>query len=139
VLLLSKTPARLKGALTRWLLEISDGVYVGRVNVRIRELLWLRVTEDVRRGRALMVWPAANDQGLDFRVHNHDWEAVDADGITLIRRPTLDESKHRHALESFTEMTQKQIDKAMKAWVRKHHPGTHPKSNDNPPARDYTP
>lgn len=87
VIVLTATPVGLRGHLTRWLLEIAPGVYVGKVSSRVREELWLRVVDMAKDGRALMVHSRRGDQGLDFRVHRHDWEPVDYDGLTLIRRP----------------------------------------------------
>lgn len=90
VVVLSVTPEKLRGELTRWLLEVAAGVYVGHVPARIRELLWLRIIEDVGRGRALMVWSRRGEQRLDFRAHNHAWTPEDFDGITLMRRVTAE-------------------------------------------------
>jgi CRISPR-associated protein Cas2 len=90
VVVLSICPERLRGVLTRWLLEISTGVYVGHVPARVRDRLWLRIIEDVGKGRALMVHSTNNEQRLSFRVHNHSWEPVDIDGLTLMRRPTAE-------------------------------------------------
>lgn len=90
VVVLSVCPEKLRGELTRWLLEISAGVYVGHVPARVRDLLWLRITEDVSRGRALMVHTTRNEQRLTFRVHNHAWEPVDHEGLVLMRRQTAD-------------------------------------------------
>ncbi|OYO17767.1 type I-E CRISPR-associated endoribonuclease Cas2 [Enemella evansiae] len=87
VLVLTAVPVGLRGFITRWLLEISPGVFVGRVTVRVREALWSRVVEMCNNGRAIMVFSADNEQRLDFRVHRHDWEVVDLDGVSLIRRP----------------------------------------------------
>ncbi len=56
VIVLSACPAGLRGHLTRWLLEISAGVFVGHVSVRVRDLLWLNVCEMTSGGRALMVF-----------------------------------------------------------------------------------
>ncbi|ALJ18530.1 type I-E CRISPR-associated endoribonuclease Cas2e [Microbacterium sp. No. 7] len=90
VLVLSACPPGLRGYLTRWLLEISAGVFVGRVSRRVRELMWQRTIEMVRTGRAIMVFSARNEQGLSFLVHGHHWEPVDIDGITLMLRPSTD-------------------------------------------------
>ncbi|MHA7134705.1 type I-E CRISPR-associated endoribonuclease Cas2e [Oerskovia turbata] len=90
VVVLSVCPEKLRGELTRWLLEISAGVYVGHVPARVRDRLWLRIVEDVSRGRALMVHTARNEQGMTFRVHNHSWEPVDHEGLTLMRRHTAE-------------------------------------------------
>ena len=87
VLTLTDCPARLRGDLTKWLVEINTGVYVGNVSARVRDELWDRVCEHVKEGRATLVYTARNEQGMAFRVHNTKWEPVDFDGITLMRRP----------------------------------------------------
>jgi len=40
VMILEKVPQSLRGELTRWLVEVKTGVYVGHVNGLVRELLW---------------------------------------------------------------------------------------------------
>ncbi|MGD7733500.1 type I-E CRISPR-associated endoribonuclease Cas2e [Propionibacteriaceae bacterium G57] len=91
VVVLTAVPRGLRGFLTRWLLEISPGVFVGRVSRRVREALWWRIIEMCKDGRAVMVFQADNEQRLDFVVHRHDWEVVDVEGVKLIRRPGDDE------------------------------------------------
>lgn len=90
VLVLSACPPGLRGFLTRWMLEISAGVFVGQVSKRVRERMWVRTVEMVRTGRAIMVFSARNEQRLSFLVHGHHWEPVDVDGITLMLRPHAD-------------------------------------------------
>ncbi|WP_433264919.1 type I-E CRISPR-associated endoribonuclease Cas2e [Actinosynnema sp. CS-041913] len=92
VLVVAACPVGLRGHLTRWLLEISPGVFVGTINARVRKLVWLRVIEMVRTGRAIMVHRADNEQGLDFTVHDHNWKPVDFEGIQLMLRPNHDPS-----------------------------------------------
>lgn len=87
VIVVTACPAGLRGHLTRWLLEISPGVFVGTISKRVCQLLWVRVLEMVKTGRALMVYRANNEQGLAFEVHEHDWEPVDFEGMTLMLRP----------------------------------------------------
>lgn len=87
VLVLTACPAGLRGHLTRWLLEISPGVFVGAVPSRVRDLMWVRVVELCKDGRAIMVHSQRGEQRLAFRVHRHDWEPVDVDGVWLMRRP----------------------------------------------------
>ncbi|WP_285726864.1 type I-E CRISPR-associated endoribonuclease Cas2e [Psychromicrobium xiongbiense] len=86
VLVLSACPAGLRGYLTRWLLELSAGVFVGRVSKRVRELMWEKAVSMVGNGRAIMVYSARNEQGLEFKVHGHHWTPIDFDGITLLLR-----------------------------------------------------
>ena len=88
VVVLTVVPAGLRGHLTRWMLEISAGVYVGFVTTKARELLWLRIVEMAGDGRAIMVYAARNEQRLAFKVHKHQWEPVDYDGVQLMRRPS---------------------------------------------------
>jgi CRISPR-associated protein Cas2 len=88
VLVLTACPAGLRGHLTRWLLEISPGIFVGHVPARVRDLLWMRVEEMCKNGRAILIYSARNEQRLAFKVHQHDWEVVDLDGLKLMRRPS---------------------------------------------------
>lgn len=90
VIVLTACPVGLRGDLTRWLLEISPGVFVGRISARVRERLWERVTDLCKNGRAIMVYSARNEQHLAFRVHQSDWVPTDCDGLELIKRPAAE-------------------------------------------------
>jgi CRISPR-associated protein Cas2 len=90
VIVLTACPSGLRGHLTKWLLEISAGVFVGNVTTRVRNLLWARVVELSGNGRALMVYSVRGEQRLSFKVHGHHWKPADYEGITLIRRPDHD-------------------------------------------------
>lgn len=87
VIVLTACPAGLRGHLTRWLLEISAGVFVGHVSARVRDLMWAHTVELCKDGRALMVFSVPGEQRLSFRTHRHDWIPVDVDGVWLMRRP----------------------------------------------------
>jgi CRISPR-associated protein Cas2 len=90
VIVVAACPVGLRGHLTRWLLEISAGVFVGKVSARVRDLLWIRTVEMVKSGRAIMVYSAQNEQGLAFKVHRHEWTPVEIEGLTLMLRPNPD-------------------------------------------------
>lgn len=87
VIVLTDVPPRIRGDLSKWLLEISTGVYVGNLSARVRDMLWDRVCEHVKSGRATMAFTTQCEQKMDFRIHNTKWEPVDFDGIKLIRKP----------------------------------------------------
>jgi CRISPR-associated protein Cas2 len=87
VIVVAACPVGLRGHLTRWLLEISAGVFVGKVTARVRDLLWQRTLEMVKNGRAIMVYSADNEQGLAFKVHRHEWTPIEIEGLTLMLRP----------------------------------------------------
>jgi CRISPR-associated protein Cas2 len=88
VLVLNNCPVALRGDLSKWLMEISPGVFVGKVSARVRENLWSRVCRLLKDGRATMVYNARNEQHLDFRVHGNQWQPIDFDGIKLMLRPS---------------------------------------------------
>ncbi|WP_092150503.1 type I-E CRISPR-associated endoribonuclease Cas2e [Corynebacterium mycetoides] len=86
VLVVTACPAGLRGDLTKWVAEVAPGVFVGRPSARVRDLLWARTTELVKDGRALLVYSADNEQGMEFKTHRHDWSPEDFDGLTLMVR-----------------------------------------------------
>ena len=87
VIVLTACPEGLRGQLTRWLLEVAPGVFVGHVSARVRALLWERVVELIGHGRGLMIYSARCEQRLAFEVCGHDWVPTDFDGIQLMMRP----------------------------------------------------
>ncbi|MGW7244298.1 type I-E CRISPR-associated endoribonuclease Cas2e [Streptomyces sp. NPDC054804] len=89
VIVLTNCPAGLRGFLTRWLLQISAGVFVGNPSARIRDALWREVQQYAGQGRALLAHTTNNEQGFTFRTHDHAWHPVDHDGVTLIHRPDM--------------------------------------------------
>lgn len=88
VIVLTACPAGLRGFLTRWLLEVSAGVFVGSVSGRVRSELWMRVVDMLKDGRAIMCFSDDTEQGYSFVAHQHHWDVRDLDGLTLMRRPT---------------------------------------------------
>ncbi|MGN0647215.1 MAG: type I-E CRISPR-associated endoribonuclease Cas2e [Oscillospiraceae bacterium] len=87
VVCVTNCPPKLRGDLSKWLLEINTGVYVGTVSARVREALWKRICENIVNGQATMVFHAKNEQHMDFYVHNTTWKPVDFDGIRLMLHP----------------------------------------------------
>ncbi|MFE7138947.1 type I-E CRISPR-associated endoribonuclease Cas2e [Streptomyces sp. NPDC091406] len=87
VIVLTNCPVGLRGFLTRWLLEISPGVFLGSPSARIRDVLWAEVREYAGQGRALLAYQTDNEQGYAFETHDHTWHPTDHEGLTLIHRP----------------------------------------------------
>jgi CRISPR-associated protein Cas2 len=86
VVVLTHCPIGLRGFLTRWLLEISPGVFLGNPSARIRDALWDEVRQYSGNGRALLAYADNSEQGYAFRTHDHKWHPVDHEGLTLIFR-----------------------------------------------------
>ncbi len=129
VITLTDTPPSLRGDLSKWLLEINTGVYVGNVSARVREKLWERVCLNLKNGRATMVYNAKGEQKMDFRVHNSAWQPVDYDGIKLIRHPLTGCQQERE-----DGLTKEGYSKAAKqAYARKSNRASHAKKN----SQDY--
>lgn len=84
-LTMSAVPDHLRGALTRWLLEVTPQMYVGTVSAKVRDELWSAVSSCVEEGVAVMVYPVASEQGFELRTAGrHRRHPVDFDGLTLI-------------------------------------------------------
>ncbi|MHC5902802.1 type I-E CRISPR-associated endoribonuclease Cas2e [Streptomyces sp. S6] len=88
VIVLANCPAGLRGFLTRWLLEISPGVFLGAPTARVRDILWEEVRQYRGKGRALLAYQTNNEQGFTFATHEHTWHPTDHEGLTLLHRPT---------------------------------------------------
>lgn len=78
-------PDHLRGALTRWLLEVTPELYVGTVSARVRDELWASVVGCAEDGMAVLAYPADNEQGFELRTAgSRRREPIDFDGLTLI-------------------------------------------------------
>ena len=94
VIAMDSAPESVRGELTRWFLELKPGVFVGRVNSRIRDLLWKRICETDSAAGAVMVFSAPNEQGFEMKVSGDPKRRViDFEGIQLI---TVSEEAHRN-------------------------------------------
>ena len=87
VLIVERVSAGLRGELSRWMLEVKAGVYVGKVTATVREALWERAVQRRRNGAVVLVFRTENSQGYDVWVYG-DRSRLPAsfDGLTLIRQ-----------------------------------------------------
>jgi len=86
---LDNAPQKLRGMISRFCLEVRAGLFVGRLDGRMRELLWEKVlTLAVPDTRAVMIWREPNEQGYAFRTHGTDRRLpIIVDGIWLVTTP----------------------------------------------------
>ncbi|MBS6062677.1 type I-E CRISPR-associated endoribonuclease Cas2 [Criibacterium bergeronii] len=84
VITLKSVPISLRGDLSKWMQELSTGVYVGNFNSKVREQIWKRVIDSVKTGEAIMCYSCNNEIGYNFDTINTDRKVVDYDGIPLI-------------------------------------------------------
>ncbi|MEV5830502.1 type I-E CRISPR-associated endoribonuclease Cas2e [Spirillospora sp. NPDC052242] len=96
VIVLIAAPEGLRGHLTRWMVEVHAGVFVGNPSRRIRDRLWELLATRIGDGQAILVEPATNEQGWAVRTAGKDrWRPVDFDGLILTarRRNQLNENR----------------------------------------------
>ena len=88
VIVLIAAPEGLRGHLTRWMVEVNAGVFVGTPSSRVRDRLWQLLSERIRDGQAVMAEPADNEQGWAVRTAGRErWRPTDFDGLLLSARP----------------------------------------------------
>lgn len=88
VMILERVKPSVRGELSRWLLELKAGVYVGSVSAMVREKLWEKACKSAGDGACMLIWSTNTEQGfkIDFwgdtsrRVY--DWE-----GLQLLTKP----------------------------------------------------
>jgi CRISPR-associated protein Cas2 len=86
VLVVSKAPPSLRGKLTRWLLQLKAGVYVGTLSRRVRSRLWDATCASTRSGWAVLLYAANTEQGFGILTHGRaPVEFEDLEGLWLAK------------------------------------------------------
>lgn len=67
VIILERVPASVRGELTRWMLEIHTGVFVGKLSAMVRDVLWEYICDQMRDGAGFLVYHTNNEQGFAIR------------------------------------------------------------------------
>lgn len=102
VIVLENTPARLRGRLAVWLLEMRSGVYVGTYSVKVRDMVWEHVKAGLEDGNAVMVWDAPTESGFDFITLGKNRRIpIEMDGIKLVS--FMPEEKEENVLKNVKE------------------------------------
>src|SRR5438128_1496530 len=97
ILILERVPAKLRGELSRWMIEPRTGVFVGVMSALVRDKLWEtacatcdaeKEKDPRRKGGAVMIARARTEQGFAVRTHGDpSREMIDQEGVTLVRIP----------------------------------------------------
>ena len=86
VIVTENIPPRLRGYLSRWLLEVRSGVFVGCYSSSVRQILWSTVIKEIEDGNAVLIWAVNNESGFDFRKKKKNRrEPEDFDGMKLVK------------------------------------------------------
>lgn len=87
-MVLERVPPGLRGELTRWLLELRAGVFVGTVSALVRDRLWELACQKMGGGAGVLVYHAATEQGFAVRYWGDTSRVIeDFDGLQLVRIP----------------------------------------------------
>lgn len=87
MLVLENVREGFRGEMTRWLLELRAGVYIGNVSAAVRDRLWEKAVNETRenRGSGLLVFSADTEQGFDIRITGMPTrQIIDMEGIKLV-------------------------------------------------------
>ena len=85
VFVLENATEKLRGVLTRWMIETKPGVFVGSLNALVRDKLWDMIPDHAPKG-ALMIYSCNNEQGFTIEMYGDPTRSVvDLDGIHLIK------------------------------------------------------
>ena len=88
VMILEKVPLRLRGELTRWLVEPRTGVFIGHVNAMVRDRLWQKCCNARGSGGVVQMWSTNNEQHFAMRMNGDtSRQIVELEGLQLIQVP----------------------------------------------------
>jgi CRISPR-associated protein Cas2 len=89
VMILEKVPVSVRGELTRWLIEVRTGVFVGHVSALVRERLWDKCLKARGMGSVVQAWSTNTEQHFQVRTSGDaSRQVVEFEGLQLIRIPT---------------------------------------------------
>ena len=85
VFVLENASEKLRGTLSRWMIETKPGIFVGSLNPMVREKVWNMIPSHAPVG-ALMLYTCNNEQGYDVKMYGEPSRSViDLDGLNLIK------------------------------------------------------
>jgi CRISPR-associated protein Cas2 len=88
VMVLEKVSTSARGELTRWLLEVRNGVFVGHITARVRDKLWEKCIKNNPTGGVFQAWSSNNEQHFQMRISGDtSRRIVYEEGLQLIKIP----------------------------------------------------
>src|SRR5690606_7291670 len=92
----TNAPQRTRGLLSRYCLEVRPGLFVGRLDKRLRLKLWRAVLDNsTAHTSAVMAWSRPTAQGYAFRSYGRDVRRpVLYDGLWLIEEAPVSPLKN---------------------------------------------
>jgi CRISPR-associated protein Cas2 len=86
VMVLERVPVSLRGELSRWMLELRSGVFIGTLTPTVRDLLWQKVCGGMAGGAGILAYSARNEQGFSVEMWGDPSRSVVSfDGLRLVQ------------------------------------------------------
>jgi len=107
VIVTEAVPERLKGYLSRWLLEVRSGVFIGEYSRKVRDTLSQTINEEVETGNVVIAWSINNESGFDFETIGVNRRIpCEIDGLKLVSFLPIENS----AKENISSLTVQETD-----------------------------
>lgn len=89
VIILERVTPSVRGELTRWLLELRAGVFVGSVSAMVRDKLWEMINNRMKsKAGCLLIHTSDTEQGYTIKGSGNTSKDIrDFDGLFLLRTP----------------------------------------------------
>lgn len=86
VIIVERVGLSLRGELSKWMLQVGTGVFVGKLSGPVRDRIWRRACSRSGGGSVVMIQGTDGEQGYTVRFWGVPRSvAEDFDGLTLIR------------------------------------------------------
>ena len=92
ILIVERVTPGLKGEMSRLALEVKPGVFISTMGARVRDKLWIKITEKWKLD-SLLIYSTNNEQGFNIRSYgNTSREVIDFEGLLLTQMTKVSES-----------------------------------------------
>jgi len=99
IMLLEKVSVSTRGELSRWLMEVNTGVYIGHVSAMVRDCLWEKCIGIKGNGSVFQAWTTNNEQHLNMRLSgSKKRQIINREGLWLVQeigQPLTEVEKRR--------------------------------------------
>lgn len=86
VISIESAPLPVRGELSKWLIELKPGVFVGSVSADIRDRLWDKLEKYPENIDAIMAYSTNNEQGFTMKMQGDPHRSVvDYDGVSMVK------------------------------------------------------
>ena len=88
IMILERVSGRLRGELSRWLIEPHTGVFVGHVNAMVRDRIWENCCKESCEGGVIQIWNSNNEQHFQMRMWGFTKRRIkDFEGLQFVETP----------------------------------------------------